>query len=112
MNFIEHIVVEVVLVGTDARFLVRIHGQSGREILPAIFLRDEGIDIGRVRRIVQGDERRIHMARRSCAQRNCQESRRGRQPQHTSEFVHLTYLMSGVMERFPSGAPPARKAAA
>ena len=111
-DFVEHVVIEVVLVGTDARFFVRIHRESSREIWPAISLRDERIDVGRVRRVVQRDERRVHMTRRSGGRWNRHQSRRGSQPQHTSEFLHLTYLMSGVMERFPSEAPRARKVAA
>ena len=111
-NLVEDVVVEVVLVGADARLLVRVHRERGREVLAAVLLRDERIDVGRVRRIVQGDERRIHVAGRSRGRRKQQESRRSGQLQHTSEFLHLNDLMPGVVGRFPSGAPRARRAAA
>ena len=91
-NLVEHVVIEVVLVRADARLLVRVDGERRRQILAAEALRDEGVHVGRVRRIVQRDERRIHVT--GCARR-CrpqQESRRSQQLQHRIRlfFISIT----------------------
>ncbi len=61
MDLVEHVVIEVVLVGANARLLVWVYRERSREIFPAEPLGDERIHVGRIRRIVQGDERRIHV---------------------------------------------------
>ena len=85
-NLVEDVVVEVVLVRTDARLLVRVDRERGGQILAAEPLRDERVDVGRVRGIVQGDERRIHVTGCARGRRQQQESRCSRQLQHASEL--------------------------
>ena len=89
-DLVEDVVVEVVLVGPDARFLVRVDRECGRQVLDAAFVRDERVDVGGIRRIVQGDERSIHVAGCSRACGAQQQGGRGGQPQRASDvFEHV-----------------------
>ena len=72
VNLVEHVVVEVVLVWADARLLEGVDAERRDQLLAGRFLLDEGIHVGRVGRVVQRDERRIHVTggagRRRCGQ--------------------------------------------
>ena len=67
---------------TDAGLLVRIDREGRREVLVSGPLRHERVHVRGVRRIVERDERRVHVARRMGRCRPQQEPRRSDQLQH------------------------------
>ena len=64
VDLVQHVVVEVELVGPDAGLLEGIDGERGDEHLDAIVHLDEGVNVGGVGGVVQGDQGSIHVARR------------------------------------------------
>ncbi len=62
VDLIEHVGVEVILVRPDARLFKGIDSQGGDQGFNAVFVLNEGIDIGGVSRRVQGDQRGVHVA--------------------------------------------------
>ena len=64
VDLVAHVVVEAVLVRPDPRLLERIDGERGRQVLDAVLLGDEGVDVGRVGGVVERDERGVHVTGR------------------------------------------------
>ena len=63
MDLVEDVVVEIVLVRSDARFLVRVNAKSSHQDFRPVFLLHESVHIGRVRSRITGDQWRVHVAR-------------------------------------------------
>ena len=61
MDLIQHVVVEVVLVGADARFLVGVHAQRGDKTLHSVFILHERVNVRGVGCRIASDQRRIHV---------------------------------------------------
>jgi hypothetical protein len=78
---IEHIVIEVVLVGADAGFLEGIDAERRDQHLRAVVILDERVHVRRIGRIVERDERRVHVTgsprpmRREHEARDCERAR-------------------------------------
>ena len=66
VDLVEHVVVEVVLVWPDARFLVRVHAQRGDKTLQSVFILHERVNVRGVGRGIAGDQRRIHVTGGLC----------------------------------------------
>lgn len=81
VDLVENIVVEVVLVWPNARFLVRVHTQRQHQRLLIRMLVHERIDIGRVGGRIECDQRRVHVTRSA---RRCGEQGSGHGEQHQS----------------------------
>jgi hypothetical protein len=64
VNGIEHVVVEVEFVRSDAGLLEWVYAKCGDEHFAAVFLLDECVYVRGIGGIVQSDQRRIHMAGR------------------------------------------------
>ena len=62
VDFIQHIVVKVVFVRSDARLFVRINAQRCHQHFDAVFLLHEGVNVRGVGRRIARDERRVHVA--------------------------------------------------
>ncbi len=93
MNRVEHVVVEVELVGSDAGLLERMDAERGDERLASVLLLDERVHVGRIRGIVQGNERRVHVARRARRRgsREQESSRRQRRQRAIQQFSHVHF---------------------
>src|SRR5438876_7221791 len=59
VNLIEHVVIEVVLVRSDAGLFVWVHAQRGDKTLHSVFVLYERVNVGGVGRRIANDQRRI-----------------------------------------------------
>ena len=60
-DLIEHVVIEVVLVWADARFLVGVHAQRGNKTLRSVLVLHERVNVRGVGCRIASDQRRIHV---------------------------------------------------
>jgi hypothetical protein len=98
-NLVEHIGIEVVFVRTDARLLVRINRQGDIEELLVVAHGYKRIDVRRVGRVVERDQRSVHMTGcmgRQWANREseCDGSKSGRSDSGVC-FHGMCYGLSG-----------------
>ncbi len=61
VDLVEHIVIEVVLVWADARFLVGVHAQRGDKTLRSVLILHERVNVRGVGCRIASDQRRIHV---------------------------------------------------
>src|SRR5262249_6666212 len=63
VQFIAHVVVEVVFVGADGGILMGVNAERDRQgFMAGRILTDEGVNVGVVGRWIERDQRRVHMA--------------------------------------------------
>src|SRR5262249_25444208 len=62
VDFVEHVVVEVIFVRAYARLFEGINSEANDEKFLAIVLVNKGVNIGRIGSGIQRNERRIHVA--------------------------------------------------
>ena len=65
-DLIQHVVVEVVLVWSDAGFFVGIHAQRGDKTLHSVSILDERVNVRGVGCRIASDQRRIHVTGSLC----------------------------------------------
>ena len=65
-DLIQHVVVEVVLVWSDAGFFVGVHAQRGDKTLHSVSVLDERVNVRGVCRRIARDQRRIHVTGGLC----------------------------------------------